>query len=227
MTLELALLRAARPRGRPVARGAAAARSSGSRRALRGRRGRHRRRGARRRRRAAAPGGQPEAPSAPVGSTERGGRPPSEAEPSSGIEPACGRRSLDQRPRRPSGRERARRRCSPARAPGRRGRRARPCSRSAFRPSAAFNKRKAEAPEARERLAEAVKTIVGERLRPVYVLLEGERGGAAEAAEAAAQRGGADRAAEVRVRRRGVRGRRAKSMRRRPDDPGRGPGGWT
>jgi DNA polymerase-3 subunit gamma/tau len=42
-----------------------------------------------------------------------------------------------------------------------------------FPASAAFNKRKAEAQEARERLAEAVKTIVGERLRPVYVLLDG------------------------------------------------------
>ena len=49
------------------------------------------------------------------------------------------------------------------------------CSRSAFRASAAFNKRKAEAQEARDRLADAVQTIVGERLRPVYVLLEGER----------------------------------------------------
>jgi DNA polymerase-3 subunit gamma/tau len=43
-----------------------------------------------------------------------------------------------------------------------------------FPASAAFNKRKAEAQEARERLADAVKTIAGERLRPVYVLLDGE-----------------------------------------------------
>jgi DNA polymerase-3 subunit gamma/tau len=43
-----------------------------------------------------------------------------------------------------------------------------------FPPSAAFNKRKAEAAEARDRMAEAVKTIVGERLRPVYVLLESD-----------------------------------------------------
>jgi DNA polymerase III subunit gamma/tau len=43
-----------------------------------------------------------------------------------------------------------------------------------FPASAAFNKRKAEAKEARERLAEAVKTIAGKRLRPIYVLLEGE-----------------------------------------------------
>ena len=43
-----------------------------------------------------------------------------------------------------------------------------------FPPSAAFNKRKAEAEANRERFADAVKTIVGERLRPVYVLLDGE-----------------------------------------------------
>jgi DNA polymerase III subunit gamma/tau len=42
-----------------------------------------------------------------------------------------------------------------------------------FPSGAAFNKRKAEAKEARERLADAVKAIAGERLRPVYVLLEG------------------------------------------------------
>jgi DNA polymerase III subunit gamma/tau len=42
-----------------------------------------------------------------------------------------------------------------------------------FPPSAAFNKRKAEAQDARDRFAEAVRTIVGRRLRPVYVLLEG------------------------------------------------------
>jgi hypothetical protein len=43
-----------------------------------------------------------------------------------------------------------------------------------FPASAAFNKRKAEAQEARERLAEAVRTIVGARLRPVYVLLDAD-----------------------------------------------------
>jgi hypothetical protein len=37
-----------------------------------------------------------------------------------------------------------------------------------------FNKRKAEAAEHRERFTEALRTIVGERLRPVYVLLDGE-----------------------------------------------------
>lgn len=43
-----------------------------------------------------------------------------------------------------------------------------------FPASAAFNKRKAEAAEARDRCADAVTAIVGERLRPVYVLLEGD-----------------------------------------------------
>jgi DNA polymerase III subunit gamma/tau len=43
-----------------------------------------------------------------------------------------------------------------------------------FPSSAAFNKRKAEAAEARDRFADAVKAIVGERLRPVYVLLDGD-----------------------------------------------------
>jgi DNA polymerase-3 subunit gamma/tau len=41
-----------------------------------------------------------------------------------------------------------------------------------FPPSAAFNRRKAESQKARESLAEAVRTIVGEPLRPVYVLLD-------------------------------------------------------
>lgn len=43
-----------------------------------------------------------------------------------------------------------------------------------FPASAGFHKRKAEAPEARDRVTEAVRTIVGERLRPVYSLLDGE-----------------------------------------------------
>jgi hypothetical protein len=47
-----------------------------------------------------------------------------------------------------------------------------------FPASAAFNKRKAEATDARDRIAEAVKTIVGERLRPVYVLLESDEAAA-------------------------------------------------
>ncbi len=49
-----------------------------------------------------------------------------------------------------------------------------PALKVGFPPSAAFNKRKAEAQEARERLADAVQTIVGERLRPVYVLLDAD-----------------------------------------------------
>jgi DNA polymerase-3 subunit gamma/tau len=43
-----------------------------------------------------------------------------------------------------------------------------------FPPSAAFNKRKAEAAEARDRLAEAIKTIAGASLRPHYVLLDAD-----------------------------------------------------
>ncbi|HLM30771.1 MAG TPA: DNA polymerase III subunit gamma/tau [Solirubrobacterales bacterium] len=43
-----------------------------------------------------------------------------------------------------------------------------------FPASAAFNKRKAEANEARERCAEALLEVVGERLRPVYVLLDSD-----------------------------------------------------
>ena len=43
-----------------------------------------------------------------------------------------------------------------------------------FPPSAAFNKRKAEAQGNRERFADAIKTIVGVRLRPIYVLLDEE-----------------------------------------------------
>jgi DNA polymerase-3 subunit gamma/tau len=43
-----------------------------------------------------------------------------------------------------------------------------------FPASAAFNKRKAEATDARDRFAEAIKATVGERLRPVFVLLESD-----------------------------------------------------
>jgi DNA polymerase III subunit gamma/tau len=52
-----------------------------------------------------------------------------------------------------------------------------------FPASAAFNKRKAEATEARDRFADAVRTVVGERLRPVYVLLDGEGSDAEEPVE--------------------------------------------
>jgi len=41
-----------------------------------------------------------------------------------------------------------------------------------FPPAAAFNKRKAEAAEARDQLAEALRAAIGKRLRPVFVLLE-------------------------------------------------------
>jgi hypothetical protein len=37
-----------------------------------------------------------------------------------------------------------------------------------------FNKRKAEAPEKREQMEAALESVVSERLRPVYVVLEGE-----------------------------------------------------
>ncbi len=52
-----------------------------------------------------------------------------------------------------------------------------------FPASAAFNKRKAESAEARDRFAEALRAIVGERLRPVYVLLDGEDEGSVAADE--------------------------------------------
>ena len=37
-----------------------------------------------------------------------------------------------------------------------------------------FNKRKAEAPEKRVQMAAALETVMGERLRPVYVVLDDE-----------------------------------------------------
>jgi DNA polymerase-3 subunit gamma/tau len=43
-----------------------------------------------------------------------------------------------------------------------------------FPPSATFNKRKAEEPEKREQMAAALESVAGERLAPVYVLLDGE-----------------------------------------------------
>jgi len=39
-----------------------------------------------------------------------------------------------------------------------------------------FNKRKAEAPDKREQVAEALATVLGEQLRPAYVVLDGEEG---------------------------------------------------
>ncbi len=43
-----------------------------------------------------------------------------------------------------------------------------------FPASATFNKRKAETPEQRERVAEALQTVTGQSLKPAYVLLDGE-----------------------------------------------------
>jgi hypothetical protein len=40
-----------------------------------------------------------------------------------------------------------------------------------------FNKRKAEAPDKREQMAAALETVLGEKLRPVYAVLEGEHAG--------------------------------------------------
>jgi DNA polymerase-3 subunit gamma/tau len=50
-----------------------------------------------------------------------------------------------------------------------------------FPAAATFNKRKAEVPEQRERVVEALKTVTGEALKPVYVLLDGESEEPAEA----------------------------------------------
>ena len=43
-----------------------------------------------------------------------------------------------------------------------------------FPPASTFNKRKAEDAEKRDQVAAALETVTGERLRPVYVLLDGE-----------------------------------------------------
>ena len=45
-----------------------------------------------------------------------------------------------------------------------------------FPPSATFNKRKAEAPDKRDLVAAALEAVAGERLRPVYVVVDGEAG---------------------------------------------------
>jgi hypothetical protein len=47
-----------------------------------------------------------------------------------------------------------------------------------------FNKRKAEAPEKRDLMADAIESVLGERIKPAYVLLDDEA--APEAAEASA-----------------------------------------
>jgi len=54
-----------------------------------------------------------------------------------------------------------------------------------------FNKRKAEAPDKREQLAEALESVLGERLRPLYAVLDGEQG------EGEAARDGVDHEAIV------------------------------
>ena len=64
-----------------------------------------------------------------------------------------------------------------------------------FPANATFNKRKAEAPDKREQLADALEGVAGERLRPVFALLDGEgseEGEGAEAAPAAAEAAPAD-----------------------------------
>jgi hypothetical protein len=43
-----------------------------------------------------------------------------------------------------------------------------------FPPANTFNKRKAEAPEKREQMEAALESVVSEKLRPVYVVLDGE-----------------------------------------------------
>ncbi|MEO8092812.1 MAG: DNA polymerase III subunit gamma/tau [bacterium] len=52
-----------------------------------------------------------------------------------------------------------------------------------FPAGAAFNKRKVEATEARDRFSEAVRSTLGTRLRPVFVLLEGDQASAGESAQ--------------------------------------------
>jgi DNA polymerase III subunit gamma/tau len=58
-----------------------------------------------------------------------------------------------------------------------------------FPASATFNKRKAEVPEQRERVAEALKTVTGQALKPAYVLLDGESEAPAEAPAPKADKG--------------------------------------
>ncbi|HEY5707969.1 MAG TPA: DNA polymerase III subunit gamma/tau [Solirubrobacterales bacterium] len=50
-----------------------------------------------------------------------------------------------------------------------------------------FNKRKAETPEKRELMADAIEDVLGERLRPTYVLLDGESAALPEEAPAAGE----------------------------------------
>jgi DNA polymerase-3 subunit gamma/tau len=55
-----------------------------------------------------------------------------------------------------------------------------------FPGTATFNKRKAETPENREKVAEALQTVTGQTLKPTYVLLDGEAPAPEPAAPAAA-----------------------------------------
>ena len=59
-----------------------------------------------------------------------------------------------------------------------------------FPAAATFNKRKAETPEQRERVAEALLTVTGQSLKPVYVLLDGENSEPSGAEAATAPAGG-------------------------------------
>lgn len=65
-----------------------------------------------------------------------------------------------------------------------------------FPADSTFNKRKAEAPEKREQLAEALEAIAGTRLRLVYATLDGERGEGAGPDPEAAERIDEDALAE-------------------------------
>jgi DNA polymerase III subunit gamma/tau len=56
-----------------------------------------------------------------------------------------------------------------------------------FPAAATFNKRKAEVPEQRERVAEALLAVTGQALKPTYVLLDGESEAAVEAQAPAPQ----------------------------------------
>ena len=52
-----------------------------------------------------------------------------------------------------------------------------------FPPALTFNKRKAEAPDKREQMSAALEETLGARLRPVYVMLDGEQAPAGESGE--------------------------------------------
>ena len=183
MTLELAVLRAARPAARPVARRRWRSGSSELERV--GRRAGAGRTSPRPPSDPDADAAEPERRPGPrTAAVHRGGGRRGGGWTSSGSA-ACGRRCSTRSASRARSCSRP---CSPprARSPWTSSRR---CSRSAFRPAPPSTSERPRRKEARERLAEAVRTIVGERLRPVYVLLEGEE----EAAAAAPSRSSARR----------------------------------